>query len=419
MSALRNYALVTAAYWGFTLTDGALRMLVLLHFHQLGYTPLQLAFLFLLYEFFGIITNLLGGWVGTRLGLKVTLFAGLALQVFALGMLALLDPGWSMAVSVAYVMAAQAFSGIAKDLTKMSSKSAIKTVVPDGAQGTLFRWIAILTGSKNALKGIGFFLGGFLLATAGFSGALWILAGGLALVLAASVVSLPREIGRAKTKHRFASVFSHSSEINILSAARFFLFASRDAWFVVGLPIFLTTTLGWGFAQTGGYMAFWVIGYGLVQSLAPRLVGGGAEHGVAGRGNPAMNWALYLLPVPAAIAVALGMGFFPAGAVLGGLVVFGIAFAVNSSLHSYLIVAYAEGDRVAMNVGFYYMANAGGRLLGTLLSGLVYQWHGLVGCLWVSALLILLSAALAAFLPKKPPATESRATETVQIQVDG
>lgn len=414
MSAIRNYALVTAAYWGFTLTDGALRMLVLLHFHQLGYTPVQLAFLFLLYEFFGIVTNLVGGWIGARFGLKVTLFAGLALQVLALGMLALLNPAWPAAAAIAYVMAAQALSGIAKDLTKMSSKSAIKTVVPEEAQGRLFKWVALLTGSKNALKGVGFFLGGFLLATAGFAGALWTMAGGLALVLVLSVLSLPREIGRAKAKQKFSSIFSHSREINILSAARFFLFASRDAWFVVGLPIFLTTTFGWGFAETGGYMALWIIGYGAVQSVAPRIVGRGAP-----RGNHAMHWALALLPIPAVIAVALGVDLYPAVAVLGGLVLFGMVFAVNSSLHSYLIVSYAEGDRVSMNVGFYYMANAGGRLLGTLLSGLVFQWQGLIGCLWASAGLLVASAALALLLPKKPPASESRATEGVQNFAEG
>ena len=61
-SAIRNYALVTGAYWGFTLTDGALRMLVLLHFYALGYSAFEIALLFVLYEFAGIITNLVGGW---------------------------------------------------------------------------------------------------------------------------------------------------------------------------------------------------------------------------------------------------------------------------------------------------------------------------------------------------------------------
>jgi len=418
MSSLRNYALVTAAYWGFTLTDGALRMLVLLHFHQLGFSPVQLAFLFLLYEFFGVVTNLVGGWIGARLGLKVTLFAGLALQVAALSMLALLNPAWAPAVALTYVMVSQALSGIAKDLTKMSSKSAIKTVVPDDQQGKLFRWVALLTGSKNALKGLGFFLGGFLLAAVGFAGALWGLAGGLAVVLVLSVLSLPREIGKAKGKVKFTSAFSHSREINILSAARFFLFASRDAWFVVGLPIFLATSLGWGFAEVGGYMAFWVIGYGVVQSFSPRLIARGLQGG-APVGSHALRWALLLLPIPVLIAMALMADLAPAASVLLGFILFGIVFAVNSSLHSYLIVSYAEGDRVAMNVGFYYMANAGGRLVGTLLSGIGYQAVGLTGCLWISGGLIAASAALAAFLPGKPPAGDSQLRREVEWKAEG
>lgn len=398
MSALRHYILVTAAYWGFTLTDGALRMLVLLHFHELGYSPIQLAFLFLLYEFFGIVTNLVGGWIGARLGLKVTLFSGLALQVCALGMLAMLNPDWSVLAAVSYVMAAQAIAGIAKDLTKMSSKSAIKTVVPDGEQGTLFRWVALLTGSKNALKGLGFFLGGFLLATLGYAGALWTMAAGLAVILVFSVLSLPATLGRSSSKPKFSALFSHSSAINQLSAARFFLFASRDAWFVVGLPIFLTTVLDWGFAQTGGYMAFWVIGYGVIQSIAPRLLRGGLTRS-SPLGGPAARWAFALVPIPLAIAAALILDFAPAVAVLGGLTLFGVVFALNSSLHSYLIVAYADGDRVAMQVGFYYMANAGGRLLGTLLSGLVYQASGLTGCLLTASALVLMAGILALRLP--------------------
>lgn len=400
MSTVRNYILVTLAYWGFTLTDGALRMLVLLHFHRLGYTPVQLAFLFLLYEFFGIVTNLVGGWLGARMGLKFTLFGGLALQVIALGMLTFLNPDWAVTAVVAYVMVSQALSGIAKDLTKMSAKSAIKALVPDEQQGRLFEWVALLTGSKNALKGLGFFLGGFLLAALGFVGALWSMAGGLALILVLAVLSLPQEMGRAKTKPPFASIFSHTPAINILSAARFFLFGSRDAWFVVGLPIFLYSVLGWTFTQVGGYMAFWVIGYGAIQAASPRILSKGLR-GATPTGGHAMLWAFVLMPVPALIALAVGYDIQPAVAVLGGLILFGIAFAINSAVHSYLIVAYADGDRVAMNVGFYYMANAGGRLLGTLLSGVVFQWYGLVGCLWTSALLILASAVLAMGLPKR------------------
>lgn len=399
MSSVRNYTLVTLAYWGFTLTDGALRMLVLLHFHKLGYTSIQLAFLFLLYEFFGIVTNLVGGWIGARLGLRVTLFGGLALQVIALAMLTQLNSEWSVTAAVAFVMASQAMSGIAKDLTKMSAKSAIKALVPDDRQGLLFKWVALLTGSKNALKGLGFFLGGWLLATLDFAGALWSMAGGLTCVLILSVLSLPEDLGRAKEKARFSSILSHTREINVLSAARFFLFGSRDAWFVVGLPIFLYSALGWTFTQVGGYMAFWVIGYGAVQAISPQLMALGLK-GSAPTGKHAMIWAFLLLPIPALIALAVGQGFHPGAAVLGGLVLFGVFFAVNSAVHSYLIVAYAHGDRVAMNVGFYYMSNAGGRLLGTLLSGVVFQWYGLVGCLWTSALLILASGLVSMKLPR-------------------
>ena len=273
MTDMRNYTLVTAAYWGFTLTDGALRMLVLLHFHDLGYSAVQIAFLFLLYEFFGVVTNLVGGWIGSHLGLKITLFAGLALQVLALIGLALLDPAWPVALSVAYVMGAQALSGIAKDLTKMSSKSAIKVLIPAEAESTLFKWVAILTGSKNALKGVGFFLGGMLLTALGFRGSLLTMAAGLALVLMAAVISLPGDMGQARVKVRFSQILSKSREINLLSAARLFLFGSRDIWFVVGLPVFLSTSLGWSHAEVGGFLALWVIGYGGVQALAVEAVG--------------------------------------------------------------------------------------------------------------------------------------------------
>src|SRR4051812_9680046 len=237
--ALRSYAIVTAAYWAFTLTDGALRMLVLLHFNQLGYTPVQLAFLFLLYEFFGIATNLVGGWMASRTGLRFTLVLGLVLQTIALGLLALLDPGWSRAASVSYVMGCQAFSGIAKDLTKMSAKSAVKVVVPAGDDSGLFKWVAILTGSKNALKGAGFFVGGSLLALFGFAGALATMAMGVLVVLLLVLIFLPAAIGQAKKKARFSGILSNSPGINRLSVARLALFAARDVWFVVSVPIFL------------------------------------------------------------------------------------------------------------------------------------------------------------------------------------
>jgi hypothetical protein len=399
----RNYALVTAAYWGFTLTDGALRMLVLLHFHQLGYTPVNLAFLFLLYEFCGILTNLFGGWVGSRLGLRITLFAGLALQVVALVMLSFVQPTWVAWFSVAYVMASQALSGIAKDLTKMSSKSAVKLLVKDEGhaehQSTLFKWVAILTGSKNALKGLGFFLGGVLLSSLGFVYSLWAMAGALAIVLICSMALLQGDIGKSKAKVKFSQLFSKSREINVLSFARFFLFGSRDVWFVVGLPIFLASQLNWSFAAVGGFLAAWVIGYGFVQAAAPRLVR--KEGGATAGARAAQIWGFVLFFVSAAMALALQWDFHPTVTILVGLAVFGIVFAINSSVHSYLILAYTDSDSVALNVGFYYMANACGRLTGTLLSGVTYLWGGLSGCLWTSTALVLAAAALTLMLPSK------------------
>jgi predicted MFS family arabinose efflux permease len=401
MTGLRNYILVTAAYWAFTLTDGALRMLVLLHFHRLGYTPVELAFLFVFYEFFGVVTNLVGGFIAARLGLRVTLLGGLALQVLALGMLALLDPGWGRAASVAYVMGAQALSGIAKDLTKMSAKSAIKVLVPPDAQSSLFKWVAVLTGSKNALKGVGFFLGGLLLGVLGFRNSLLAMAAGILLTLVFSTASLPRDLGRAKGKAKFSHMLSKSREVNVLSAARFFLFGARDIWFVVGVPVFLATRLSWGFTQIGGFLAAWVIGYGVIQSLTPWLLRR-FTRGHAPQGRSATVLALLLAVVIAGVIVGVEAGYRADVLVVLGLGLFGVVFAINSSVHSYLILAYSDGDKVTMNVGFYYMANAGGRLAGTVLSGAMYQQWGLTGCLAGSAAFAAAAALLAARLPRTP-----------------
>ncbi len=399
MSAARDYALVTGAYWAFTLTDGALRMLVLLHFHALGYGPLDLAFLFLFYEFFGIVTNLFGGWLASRTGLRATLLSGLALQVVALVMLSLASPAWSRAASVAYVMGAQALSGIAKDLTKMSSKTAVKTLVPRGAESSLFKWVAVLTGSKNALKGAGFFLGGFLLSTLGYRVSLWSMAGALVLILVLSTASLPRELGKAKSKNKLAQLLSKDSGINRLSAARFFLFGARDIWFVVGVPVFLTASLGWGFAGVGGFLAAWVIGYGVIQSVAPKIVGLWTGGRAPGAGT-ARVLAFALAATMALVPLGLAAGLPATWVVLAGLGLFGGVFALNSSVHSFLVLSYSDGDKVAMNVGFYYMANAGGRLTGTLLSGVLYGAFGLGGCLWASTAFALVTGLVSLSLPE-------------------
>ena len=395
----RSYTIVTASYWGFTLTDGALRMLVLLHFHSLGYSSVQLAFLFLLYEACGVVTNLLGGWIGSRFGLKLTLFSGLATQVVALLALSLVQPGWLEVLSVAYVMAAQALSGVAKDLTKMSSKSAVKLLIPalgsqEAENRALFKWVAVLTGSKNALKGAGFFLGGVLLGWLGFQWTLWMMAGALFVVLLSGMLTMQQDLGRSKTKVKFKQLFSKSMEVNYLSFARFFLFGSRDIWFVVGLPVFLKETLDWSFAAVGSFMAAWVIGYGLIQAGAPALL----RHGGAGS---ALRWVGILAAVTGFLALAVELEFHLGIVVLAGLALFGMVFAVNSAIHSYLILAYTDSDDVALNVGFYYMANAGGRLIGTLLSGVVYLFHGLSGCLWVSTGFVAVATVLTAFLPRQ------------------
>jgi predicted MFS family arabinose efflux permease len=397
---VRQYLLITGNYWAFTLTDGALRMLVVLHFHQLGYSPLQIALLFLFYEIFGVVTNLIGGWLGARIGLNRTMNIGLALQVIALSML-LVPAVW---LTVPWVMAAQALSGIAKDLNKMSAKSSIKLLVPGDRQAALYRWVAALTGSKNALKGVGFFLGGALLTWLGFAKAVAAMALALAIVWLLSLWLLKRDLGKAKSKPRFRELLSKSRAINLLSAARLFLFGARDVWFVVALPVFLAEALGWDFWQVGGFLASWVIGYGVVQALAPGFAGKRDATGVRGGrlpdGRTALWWVVPLALVPAAMAGLLYQGQDARAVVIAGLSAFGVLFAINSSLHSYLIVRYAAEDGVSLDVGFYYMANALGRLLGTLLSGWVYQVAGLPACLAISAVLLALAAAVSMALPR-------------------
>ena len=407
LSALRQSAIVTANYWAFTLTDGALRMLVVFHFHQLGYSTLEIALLFLFYEFFGILTNLYGGWLGGRFGLRLTLWSGTLLQVAALLMLIPVADSWPRWWSVAYVMVAQAFSGIAKDLNKMSAKSAIKTVVPETpdnhqkGEQQLFRWVAILTGSKNALKGVGFFLGGVLLTTLGFRLAVALMAAGLSIAFCATLV-LPADMGRMRSKPAFTALFSKSRGINVLSLARFFLFGARDVWFVVALPVFLEAALGWRFWEVGGFMGLWVVGYGIVQGSAPalrRAWGQSAPPGVAA----VEFWSAVLTAIPALIAMALARQVgHPGVAVVVGLAVFGVVFAMNSSIHSYMILAYTDAESVSLNVGFYYMANAAGRLVGTLLSGGLFLLGGLQACLWTSSLLVAAAFLVSTRLPAPP-----------------
>ncbi|WP_257292941.1 organoarsenical effux MFS transporter ArsJ [Endozoicomonas sp. ONNA1] len=400
---LRQYLLVTFNYWNFTLTDGALRMLVVLHFYSLGYESLEIAMLFLFYEFFGVVTNLVGGWLASRLGLNRTMNFGLGLQIIAL-LLLTVPTQW---LTVPLVMFVQALSGIAKDLNKMSAKTSIKKLVSNEHQGRLYQWIAILTGSKNALKGAGFFLGGTLLSMIGFKNTLFAMAAVLALVLIMSLIWLNRDMGKSKAKAKFSHIFSDNRAINILSAARMFLFGSRDVWFVIALPVYLSSVFGWSHSETGGFMALWVMGYGFVQGLAPRITGHESDS-PPGR-TSATVWAATLLLSALAVAFGIQLEWYPELTIIAGLLVFGAIFAINSSLHSYLIVSYAREDGASMDVGFYYMANAMGRLMGTLLSGWLFQVGGLAVCLWVSCLFIALTTLISRGLPRlHPHATSSR-----------
>jgi len=408
--AVRNYAIVTAAYWGFTLTDGALRMLVLLHFYQLGYSPFTLAFLFLLYEAAGVLANLIGGWLATRYGITRMLTVGLSTQITGFLLLSLLQPGWAAAMSVAWVVVAQGICGVAKDLTKTASKSAIKVTqaqakAEDGGNSQLFKWVAWFTGSKNAMKGVGFFLGGVLLQTLGFRLSLWCMAALLAVVLVGVLWSLPTMMGKSKASKSARELFAKNAGINGLAAARVVLFGARDVWFVVGVPVFLYSQ-GWTFTMVGGFLAAWTIGYGLVQAMAPGIVRRSAD-GLSAEVPAARLWSALLATVPMGLALAVWLDAPQLEwVVVGGLALFGFAFAVNSSVHSYLVLAYAGSEKAAEDVGFYYAANALGRFFGTLFSGLLYQWGGLLYALLGSALMLVLCWLATLALPThKTPAT--------------
>ena len=401
---VRNYIIVTASYWGFTLVDGALRMLVLFHFFRLGYTPFTLAFLFLLYETAGIAANLAGGYFASRFGIPRMLAIGQMLQIAGLLMLSALDPGWGAAASVAWVVVAQGIAGVAKDLTKTASKSAIKATSAEGS-GQLFRWVAWFTGSKNAMKGIGFFLGGLLLDLVGFTHALWMMAALLGAIFVAGLLLLPSQLGKAKSSKTIRELFGKSRGVNLLAAARIFMFGARDVWFVVGLPVFLYAH-SWKFLQVGGFLAAWTVAYGAIQAVAPALVTRSAD-GLSREVPSARLWAAALAAVPIVLAVIMSSTDVarPDLVLVVGLALFGLPFAVNSSLHSYLILAYAGSEKAAEDVGFYYAANAAGRLLGITLSGVLYQMAGITGCLIGSAAMLLLCCLITFLIPHSATVT--------------
>jgi predicted MFS family arabinose efflux permease len=326
------------------------------------------------------------------------------LQIGGLCMLSALQPTWGAAMSVVWVVLAQGVAGVAKDLTKTSSKSAIKASSSQD-MGQLFRWVAWFTGSKNATKGAGFFIGGFLLQVAGFRPALWLMAGMLGIVLVSVMLALPRTLGKAKSSKSFRELFAKSRAINLMAAARIFMFGSRDVWFVVGLPVFLYG-FGWKYMQVAGFVAAWTIAYGAVQAFAPQVVTRSRD-GLSREVPAARLWGTILTVIPVALAILLrmpGVGR-PDLILVVGLLVFGFVFAVISSLHSYLILAYAGSEKAAEDVGFYYAANAAGRLVGIMLSGLLTQIGGMQACLWGSAVMLALCLGFTVLLPS---GTEAR-----------
>jgi predicted MFS family arabinose efflux permease len=376
------------------LTDGALRMLVLLHFHTLGFTPLQLAYLFLLYEFFGMVTNLTAGWIAKKIGLNITLYSGLFLQILSLLLLTQIDKNWSITLSVIFVMATQGLSGIAKDLTKMSSKSSVKLLAPDN-NSKLFQWVSFMTGSKNAVKGFGFLLGSLLLTFIGFKSSLFFMAAFLSITLILVLILLKDKLSTTKKDTKFSEVFSKNKNINYLSLGRVFLFGARDTWLVVGLPIFLYSILSDGSTESnhkaffviGTFMAGWTIFYGFVQSITPKLVSNKNS-----TRKQIEFWASALAVIPLFLIL---LNFYTQDFLLHitifVLFVFGFVFAINSSIHSFLILKFTDKNRVTLDVGFYYMSNAFGRLMGTLLSGLSYQYGGFSACVLVAAILLFIN----------------------------
>ncbi len=396
-----SFLSITFSYLGFSLTDGAIRVLVVLFFHHQGFSPFQIASLFLLYEIAGIFTNFLGGWIGTKLGLNTTLIAGMLLQVASMALLTVENA----LLTVPYIMLMQGFCGIAKDLVKMSCKSSLKVINQEGESGRLFKWVSLLTGSKNSMKGAGFLVGGLMLTYQGFQRSMGIMAIILLLLTVMTYLMIPKNLGKAKKKSSWRSLFAKSRAINVLSLARFFLFGSRDIWFVIALPVYLQTTINWSNSYVSTFLACWVIGYGLAQALVPKFTNGHKLSQSMGSKGVAF-WTGFLILFPAGISLSLNQDLSNELIIVVGLLTFGVVFAVNSIIHSYLVLAYSEDDQVATDVGFYYMANACGRLVGTLLSGAIYQAYGFISCLWWSAGFLLIAALLSLGLPKAVRSSE-------------
>lgn len=418
--ALYPFAIISVSYLLFTITDGAVRMIVLLHAYQQQFSALDVAIMFSMYEAAGIITNLAAGMLGARWGIKTTLLWGLTVQLFGLGMLFGWQEDWSKAEAIIYVTASQMLCGVAKDLTKLGGKTVTKLVTPEGKNSSLFKLVSLITGWKNSLKGAGYFLGA---ATVGvnYYMSLGILCGLVVAAMPWAIIGLSNQLGRTRKENvSFSQLFNNNHNINTLSLSRVFLFASRDLWFEVPLPFFLRSAesgIGWSRALTGAFLAIFIIVYGQVQSWTPQVVLQPLRQSPPDKYG-AFWWAASLV-VPLSIlgGIMLGTGIYgpgvdPAPAIVAITVLlysFCVLFAVNSAIHSYLIVRYAQSDKVAMQVGVYYASNALGRLVGTMLSGVLYTYAGdtveerFGVCLFSSVLFALISTAVDAWLEENSP----------------
>ena len=415
--ALWPFIIISITYLLFTVTDGAVRMLVLLHAYNKGFSAMEVAVMFALYELCGAGTNLAAGVMGARWGIQVTLVSGLLMQVVGLSLLYGWDDSWSKSTAIAYVTFAQALCGVAKDLVKLGGKTVTKLVTPEEKQESLFRLVSSLTGYKNSLKGVGYFLGAALLESSYFA-AIHANVALVALALPFAVFGLRPELGRvAKENIALDSVFRQKPNINWLSLARFFLFGSRDLWFEVPLPFYLRSAegLGWPRPAVGAALAGYIIAYGQFQSHSPRLILSPLRQSPPNK-HVCVLWNALLFVVPAFLAAGVfgvhqADGADDASAtraktvvLIIGVASFALVFAVNSAVHSYLVVKYSDGDKVAMNVGFYYMANAFGRLVGTIVSGALYSYVssdvdvGFAACFLAGAVFVALSGYVTTYI---------------------
>jgi MFS family permease len=406
--AIKPFVVISASYLLFTVTDGGIRTIVLFNAFQRKFSAFEVSIMFVLYELAGTFTNFLAGIAGARWGLKATMLAGLFLQLGGIGMLFGWSEKFTKEQAIIFVTIAQMLSGISKDLVKLGGKAVTKLVTPDSKQGVLYKRVSMITGLKNSLKGVGYFLGGALVQWSYF-GALGVMMGIVLLAIPWPALGLESGLGRTRRENiTWRSVFKKNHNIQALSAARFFLFASRDAWFDVPLPFYLRSKegFGWERAAAAALLGAWIILYGQVQSWTPQLVAKPLKQFPANKYHAAL-WAGINAVIPLVLGCFLQFSdIFRAHDVrammpilLVGVFVFAIIFAINSSIHSYLAVKYSEGDKIAVDIGFYYMSNSAGRLFGTLVGGALFEFvgnytNGFAACFWFSLCLTVVAAAI-------------------------